>query len=258
MGVCEIVFAGRDPVWSQLESGGLKARGRETSCSSKHGVHAEADAERGPGRVGQGCQCHPSRRCKRYLRGRCRNWECRYHSLGTLGCKVRLIYNYLLLIVSVTIILLLHKIQTSHLYYHHVFSEAEWRPINVYYIDPLGFLISRQSAIESAQIPSVDMHTCFCVVCILIQIWWNHLMIWAVDWSYSGAPSITKELPSLRRNEIFTTCVAFFHLLYSPKISKYAINVPHTHSCLWNSYITASINSLQLYTSAGRKAADKV
>jgi hypothetical protein len=167
MGVCEIVFAGRDPVWSQLESGGLKARGRETSCSSKHGVHAEADAGRGPGRVGQGCQCHPSRRCKRYLRGRCRNWECRYHSLGTLGCKVRLIYNYLLLIVSVTIILLLHKIQTSHLYYHHVFSEAGWRPINVYYIDPLGFPISRQSAIESAQIPSVDMHACFCVVWIL-------------------------------------------------------------------------------------------
>jgi hypothetical protein len=32
----------------------------------------------------------------------------------------------------------------------------------------------------------------------------------------------------------------------------------HTHSCLWNSYITAGINSLQLYTSAGGKAADKV
>ncbi len=123
---------------------------------------------------------------------------------------------------------------------------------------------------RSAQIPSVDMHACFCVWIldwmILIQIWWNHLMIWAVDWSYSGTPSITKELPSLRRNEIFTTCAAFFHLLYSPKISKYAINVSHTHthvhththSCLWNSYITAGINSLQLYTSAGGKAADKV
>ncbi len=87
---------------------------------------------------------------------------------------------------------------------------------------------------RSAQIPSVDMHACFCVWIldwmILIQIWCNHLMIWAVDWSYSGTPSITKELPSLRRNEIFTTCVAFFHLLYLPKISKYAINVPHTHT----------------------------
>jgi hypothetical protein len=172
---CEIVFAGQDLVWSQLrrsserEGGG----GRETSCSSKHGVHAEADAERGPGRVGQGCQRYPSGRCKRYLRGRCRNWECRYHTLGTLGCKVRLIYNYLLLIVSVTIILLLHKIQTSELYYHHVFSEAEWRPINIYYIDPLGFSNFTSERNRSVQIPSVDMHACFCVVWILDWIYWS-------------------------------------------------------------------------------------
>jgi hypothetical protein len=149
----------------ELWKGGGR-EGRETSCSSKHGVHAEADAERGPGRVGQGCQCHPSGRCKRYLRGRCRNSGCRYHSLGTLGCKVRLIYNYLLLIVSVTIILLLHKIQTSELYHHHVFSEAEWRPINVYYIDPLGFPISRQSALESAQTPTICRHECMFLCCL--------------------------------------------------------------------------------------------